>query len=54
MGTHDSTRTRVAPVFDALLARAATGRSWLPALLALPALAGRSAACDQERAFLNA
>jgi len=33
---HDSTRTRVAPVFDALLAQDATGEKWLGALLALP------------------
>ena len=33
---HDSTRTRVAPVFDELLARDATGEKWLASLLALP------------------
>lgn len=32
---YDSSRTRVAPLFDALLARDHTGESWLDALLAL-------------------
>lgn len=35
MGKYDSSRTRVVPVFDALLDRDSTGRSWLPALLQL-------------------
>jgi hypothetical protein len=34
--TQDSTKTRVAPVFDALLAQDATGEKWLAELLALP------------------
>jgi hypothetical protein len=33
MGKHDSSKTRVAPLFDALLARDATGLSWLDLLL---------------------
>lgn len=36
MGLRDSSRTRVAPVFDALFTRDPTGQSWLPTLLALP------------------
>lgn len=36
MGRYDSSRTRVTPVFDALLARDPTSQSWLPTLLALP------------------
>jgi hypothetical protein len=35
VGQYDSSKTRVAPLFDALLARDATGGSWLDALLAL-------------------
>lgn len=35
MGKFDSSRTRVAPLFDALLARDDSGHSWLDALLAL-------------------
>lgn len=35
-GRFDSSKTRVAPVFDALLARDASGESWLPTLLTLP------------------
>lgn len=35
MGKYDSSRTRVAPLFDALLARDNSGESWLDALLAL-------------------
>lgn len=35
MGVHDSSRTRVAPVFDRLFARDPTGRTWLPDLLGL-------------------
>jgi hypothetical protein len=37
VGLRDSSITRVAPVFSQLLARDPTGRSWLPALLSLPA-----------------
>jgi len=33
---HDSTKTRVAPVFDELLRQDATGEKWLASLLALP------------------
>ncbi len=33
---HDSTKTRVTPVFDALIERDSTGRAWLPNLLSLP------------------
>ena len=36
-GRFDSSRTRVAPFFDYLLARDPTGETWLPKLLALPA-----------------
>ena len=36
MGQKDSTRTRVAPIFDHLLSRDQTGRQWLPQLLQLP------------------
>jgi len=35
MGKYDSSATRVAPVFDALVSRDATGASWLDALLRL-------------------
>lgn len=35
MGQYDSSQTRVAPLFDALLARDASGHSWLDPLLAL-------------------
>jgi len=35
MGRYDSSRTRVAPLFDALLARDYSGHSWLDPLLAL-------------------
>jgi hypothetical protein len=35
MGKYNSSITRVAPVFDALMDRDATGRSWLPHLLRL-------------------
>ena len=37
MGRFDSSRSRVAPVFDRLRAIDLTGRSWLPTLLSLPA-----------------
>ena len=37
MGRFDSSRSRVAPVFDRLRAIHHTGRSWLPTLLSLPA-----------------
>ena len=40
VGMYDSSKTRVAPVFNALLARDPTGRSWLPQLLSLPQLDG--------------
>ena len=40
MGVYDSTRTRVEPVFDELLARDPTGMAWLPRLLALPTRPG--------------
>lgn len=40
MGPRDSSHTRVKPVFDTLLERDPTGKSWLPALLALPELPG--------------
>jgi hypothetical protein len=36
MGRYDSSKTRVAPIFDALLARHPAGQSWLPTLLSLP------------------
>jgi len=36
MGKYNSSKTRVAPVFDRLLAEDVTGRSWLPLLLSLP------------------
>lgn len=36
MGEKDSSRTRVAPVFNMLYARDKTGRIWLPRLLCLP------------------
>lgn len=36
MGRYDTSRTRVIPVFDALLARDPAGQSWLPTLLAPP------------------
>ena len=35
MGEYDSSRTRVVPVFSALMDRDPTGRSWLPVLLKL-------------------
>jgi hypothetical protein len=35
MGKYDSSRTRVAPLFDALLERDVSGQSWLDALLQL-------------------
>jgi len=35
MGTYDSSRTRVAPVFDALMDRDPTGQTWLLPLLEL-------------------
>lgn len=38
MGIFNSSATRVAPIFDQLLKRDATGASWLNALLALPQL----------------
>ena len=41
MGTRDSSKTRVAPVFDILYDRDKTGRSWLLQLLRLP-IGGRS------------
>jgi hypothetical protein len=37
----DSSRTRVTPVFNQLLARDPSGVSWLPQLLALPRIASR-------------
>ena len=37
MGIFNSSKTRVAPMFDRLIASDPTGRSWLPTLLALPA-----------------
>lgn len=40
MGIHDSTRTRVEPIFDELFARDSTGASWLPPLAALPSRSG--------------
>src|SRR3954452_17378313 len=36
MGVRNSSRTRVAPVFDRLLERDPTGTSWLPRLLEMP------------------
>ncbi len=36
MGTKDSSKTRVVPVFDILYANDKTGKSWLPKLLCLP------------------
>jgi hypothetical protein len=36
MGKYDSSKTRVAPVFNCLRAKDPTGRSWLPKLLDLP------------------
>ena len=36
MGKHDSSLTRVAPVFDELLSRDGTGKAWIPELLRLP------------------
>jgi hypothetical protein len=36
MGEKNSSRTRVAPVFDMLYARDKTGKTWLPRLLCLP------------------
>ena len=35
MGTYDSSKTRVAPVFDALLASDSTGMAWVDSLVAL-------------------
>lgn len=46
MGLHDSSRTRVTPVFDALLARDPTGQLWLPTLLSLPERPGITHAPD--------
>lgn len=43
MGKHDSSLTRVAPLFGELRRRDPTGQSWLPILLRLPRLDGRSA-----------
>lgn len=40
MGLQDSTKTRVEPVFDELLARDETGNTWLSKLVALPARPG--------------
>ncbi len=40
MGLQDSTKTRVEPVFDELLARDETGNMWLSKLVALPARPG--------------
>ena len=40
MGIYDSSATRVAPVFDQLLAKDEGGQAWLNALLALPRLPG--------------
>lgn len=40
MGLQDSTKTRVEPVFDELLARDETGKTWLSKLAALPARPG--------------
>ena len=40
MGVHDSSLTRVAPVFDQLLELDRSGRSWIPRLLRLPGLPG--------------
>lgn len=42
MGASNSSKTRVAPVFDELLARDPKGDSWLSRLLSLPELPGRS------------
>jgi len=36
MGTRDSSKTRVAPVFDILYASDKTGKNWLPEILRLP------------------
>jgi hypothetical protein len=41
MHKFDSSRTRVAPVFDQLLAQDPTGATWLPRLLTLPRLNSR-------------
>jgi len=40
MGRQDSTKTRVEPVFDELLARDETGNTWLSELVTLPARPG--------------
>jgi hypothetical protein len=37
MGRRDSSKTRVAPIFDILYDSDKTGKSWLPKLLRLPA-----------------
>ena len=40
MGAHDSSLTRVGPVFDQLLELDGSGRAWLPRLLRLPSRRG--------------
>ena len=42
MGQFNSSEWRVRPVFDALIGRDKTGRSWLPALLSLPRREGHA------------
>ena len=42
MGDRDSTWTRVAPVFDELLARDRTGQAWLDQLISMPTFPGTS------------
>ena len=42
MGTYDSSKTRVAPVFNALLSLDPTGSSWLLPLLGLPRVGNSS------------
>lgn len=44
MGEHDSSKTRVAPVFEELEDRDPDGREWLARLLALPERAGAAVA----------
>jgi hypothetical protein len=42
MGTNNSSKTRVQPIFDQLYAKDKSGMSWLPRLLQLPEAGSRS------------
>jgi hypothetical protein len=53
VGAFDSSRTRVAPVFNRLLMRDPTGRSWLQRLLELPRYGSKNASPRTDSALVR-